>query len=302
VTNVFYSLNSANWLAATQVNNGWSNWTAQVTLTPGTNVIQAFAADAAGNVSSNNTVKFVYIVSAPLTVSTNGHGTISPNYNGSLLQIGVNYSMTATATKGFTFTGWTGSATTNNATLKFLMASNLTFTANFADTTKPTNSITSPTSGQHVTNALTTIVGKATDNWGLSGVLYQVNSGTWGLATTTNGYTNWTATATLVSGTNTLKAYAVDLGGNFSATNSLSVISSNSFLMRLDFTNSQSMTSNGLSFNLEISPGLNGHIQASTNLADWSTLTNFVGTNSTITITDGSATNSDQKYYRAVVP
>jgi uncharacterized repeat protein (TIGR02543 family) len=210
--------------------------------------------------------------------------------------------MTATATKGFGFTGWTGSVTTNNAALKFLMASNLTFTANFADITRPTNSITSPTSGQRLTNAVATIIGKATDNWGCAGVLYQVNSGGWSPATTTNGYTNWTATAILTRGTNTLKAYAVDLGGNFSTTNSLSVISSNSFLLRLDFTNAQPLTSGGLSFTLETSPGVNGHIQASTNLTDWSTLTNFIGTNSTITITDGSATNSDHKFYRAVVP
>ena len=131
VANVFYSLNGSGWAPAVTANN-WSNWTAQVTLVPGTNTIQACAVDTVGNFSTTNKVSLVYILSAPLTVSTNGNGSISPNYNGALLQIGSTYTMTATASAGFGFTGWTGSSTTNGATLKFLMASNLTFTANFS--------------------------------------------------------------------------------------------------------------------------------------------------------------------------
>jgi len=47
---------------------------------------------------------------------------------------------------------------------------------------------------------------------------------------------------------------------------------------------------------------LNGHIQVSTNLTGWTTLTNFVGTNSTITFRDPAATNSPHRFYRAVIP
>jgi hypothetical protein len=71
----------------------------------------------------------------------------------------------------------------------------------------------------------------------------------WSLAAITNRYTNWTQTVTLRAGLNTLKAYAVDLGENFSATNSLSVVSSNTFALQLAFTNPPT-TDDGLSFSL----------------------------------------------------
>ncbi|HTV75763.1 MAG TPA: hypothetical protein VMD57_02105, partial [Candidatus Baltobacteraceae bacterium] len=68
------------------------------------------------------------------------------------------------------------------------------------------------------------------------------------------------------------------------------------------FTNAQPMKTNGLAFSLQLSAGLNGHIQVSTNLTSWSTLTNFTGTNSTLNFRDPAATNSSQRFYRAVIP
>ena len=120
-------------------------------------------------------------------------------------------------------------------------------------------------------NALATVVGTAGDNWKVSGVWYQLTnnilaSGPWSLANTTNNYTNWTTTVTLAAGTNTVRAYAVDLGGNYSTTSSVSVLSSNTFKLQLDFTLNQPLTSTGLNFTLQISSNLNGHLQFSTNL------------------------------------
>jgi hypothetical protein len=99
-----------------------------------------------------------------------------------------------------------------------------------------------------------------------------------------------------------LKAYAVDLGGNYSTTNSLSVVSSNTFKLQLAFTNALPLKTNGLVFNLQLSKGLNGHIQVSTNMLNWTTLTNFVGTNTTLNFRDPAATNSPRRFYRAVIP
>jgi uncharacterized repeat protein (TIGR02543 family) len=246
VANVFYSLNGSGWAPAVTANN-WSNWTAQVTLVPGTNTIQAYAVDTVGNFSTTNKASLVYILSAPLTVSTNGNGTISPNYNGALLQIGANYSMTATASAGFGFTGWTGSSTTNGATLKFVMASNLTFTANFVDTARPTNGISSPTANQHWSNEVFTVSGKARDNVAVANVFYSLNGSGWAPAVTANNWTNWTAEVTLTPGTNTIQAYAMDTVGNFSTTNKASLV----YILSAPLT----VSTNG---NGTISPNYNG--------------------------------------------
>jgi surface antigen len=308
VTDVSYQLNGAGWNPGNTA-NGWSNWTASVNLTPGTNIVQAYSVDATGNKSTTNSVRFDFVVTNQLQIHVTGLGTISPNYSNAWLEIGRNYSITSTPASGFVATNWVisinwlGGVTTNSKTVQFMMQSNLTLQANFLDVTRPTNTITAPTAGQHMTNALATVVGTARDNWKVAGVWYQLNNGAWNLVTTTtNNYTNWTQTVTLVAGTNTLKAYAVDLGGNYSTTNSLSVVSSNTFMLQLAFTNALPLKTNGLVFSLQLSKGLNGHIQVSTNLTSWTTLTNFVGTNTTLNFRDPAATNSSRRFYRAVIP
>ena len=225
VSNVWFQLNTNSWITANTTNH-WTNWWAEVDLTPGTNVIKAYAVDTSGNISATNSVSIVYVLSAVLTVNISGNGTISPNYNGTWLQIGKPFSMTATAASGFAFVNWTGSFATNGATLTFTMASNLTFTANFTDVTKPTLTITSPTSGQRASNVTFTVMGTATDNvavasvyWSLSNAV--VNNG-FAPAMTANNWANWSTNVVLTPGTNTIRAYAVDTTGNRSTTNSVS--------------------------------------------------------------------------------
>lgn len=247
-----------------------------------------------------------------LTISTVGLGTFSPNYSNAWLNIGQGYSITSAPAAGFVFTHWTvstnwlGGVTVNSTNLNFVMQSNLTLLATFVETSRPTLLITAPTNNQHLTNALAYITGTNSDNWGISGVWYRVNSNTWNAVTaTTNQFINWTQVATLLAGTNTVNAYAVNFGGLASLTNTVSFVSSNTFALQLLFTNVQPLQTNGLSFSLQLSPGLNGHIQVSTNLAsvtNWMTLTNFTGSNTVITFRDPGATNSNQRYYRAVIP
>lgn len=170
------------------------------------------------------------------------------------------------------------------------------------DAIDPTLAITSPAAGQHMTNALATFAGTTGDNLGCGSVWCQLNGGPWNLATTQNSYTNWTITDTLIAGTNTLNAYAVDFSGNFSSTTSLSVVSSSTFELQLNFDTTQPLTANGLSLNLEMSPGLSGHIQASTNLVNWTTLTNFGETGTNFQFNDENAPDYEQRFYRAVIP
>jgi len=175
--------------------------------------------------ASNFYCSLANLGSAPLQVQTTGLGSLSPNYSNAWLAINQSYSMTAKPDKGFGFVDWTdglGNVITNGATLKFIMASNLTFVANFVDITKPTLSITNPIkSGEKWSNSVFTVSGKAGDNVAVSNVWVSLNSGSWTSATLLNHGSNWTEQVTLIPGTNTLAAYAVDTSGSFSLTNTV---------------------------------------------------------------------------------
>jgi hypothetical protein len=222
VSNVWWQVNSNGWQLATQVNNAWSNWTATATLVPGPDVLQAYAVDTSGNVSKTNTVKFNYILTAPLDVQIVGSGKVSPDDNGKLLDIGSSYALEAVAGKGFGFYYWSGTNVTmsSNPKLTFVMASNLTIIANFKDVAKPVAAITFPTANLKWSNTNITVTGKASDNVGVTGVGVQINNGGWMAADMGTGFTNWTAAnLPVVFGTNIVQAYAVDAAGNVSPTN-----------------------------------------------------------------------------------
>jgi hypothetical protein len=212
VSNVWVQINGGAWTRAV----GTTSWSADVTPINGTNFVSAYAEDLAGNVSQTNTVDFRY--GAPLTVILHGGGTVTPDLNGQLLEIGKTYSITAQAGAGCSFVNWTGSLTTDSPTLTFVMDTNLTFTANFTDPIRPKLVITSPTKGFHVSNAVFTATGTATDNGQLAAVWYRLNKGNWIQATNTS---NWTAGLALSGSANTLEAYAVDTFANISTTNSM---------------------------------------------------------------------------------
>jgi hypothetical protein len=232
VTNVFYSLNAGGWSNATPVSGGTS-WSAVLTLTPGTNSFSAFAQDSSGHRSTTNKVNFAYVVLTPLTVRTNGAGSISPNYDGVPLQIGEFYSLTATSpVAGFGLQNWQSwtnisSITTNyGSTLKFTMASNLTIVANMGDVTKPVITVTSVvTNSGGVPNNLL-ISGTTSDNLAVTNVQFLQNNifltnTVWSDASTGNNWSNWTAQVSLAAGTNIIYLQATDSSGNRSLTNTV---------------------------------------------------------------------------------
>jgi NHL repeat/Bacterial Ig domain len=94
-------------------------------------------------------------------------------------------------------------------------------TVSVGDDMRPQVIIISPAWDQRINNPACTVTGTATDDVELASVQVQLNNGPWLPA---SGLTNWTAQVTLIQGVNTIRAYAVDNRGQFSATNSVSVV------------------------------------------------------------------------------
>ncbi len=131
---VYFQLNGGAWTEA-QTSDGFAKWNfSNLALMADTNIFSAYAVDSSGLFSETNTVKFIYYVTTPLTVTTTGSGSFTPPDNGKKLQVGATFPITAKPAKGFVFTDWTdglGAVLTTSETLKFVMASNLALTANF---------------------------------------------------------------------------------------------------------------------------------------------------------------------------
>ena len=126
IKKVLYQLNEGSWLPAT----GTTNWSVPLNLAPGTNTFRAYSVDSSGNTSLTNTRTVFRIVKSTLTIASTGTGSgqVVSNLNGKLLEIGVNYSVTATPASNSVFGGWTtnnGSRLFLSQKLTFLMSSNL---------------------------------------------------------------------------------------------------------------------------------------------------------------------------------
>ena len=104
---VYFQLNGGTWTKAL-TGDGFAAWNyPNLPLAADTNIFSAYAVDTSGNYSETNTIKFVYFVTTPLTVTTNGRGSFTPDDNGKKLQVGATFSITAKAARGYVFTEWT---------------------------------------------------------------------------------------------------------------------------------------------------------------------------------------------------
>jgi hypothetical protein len=217
ISNVFVSVNSGVFTNAT---NSSTTWNLPVSLTPGTNIITAYATDVTGEKSKTNKVEVLYAVNTPLVLMTaGGEGTVSGASNGGELDENVGFTLTQKAGKGFAFAYWSDNAgIVTNSKLSFIMTPGQMITAHFKDITPPTLTITSPTTGEKDSNANLIVTGTAADNFSLATIQVQINGGGWDTAT---GKTNWSIQLTTTVGDNTVEAYAVDGAGNISKTNSV---------------------------------------------------------------------------------
>src|SRR5258707_948602 len=227
-----------------QVAAGTTNWSATLALVPGSNTMLVKSVDTAGNQSAPVSETITYAILSQITLSANGNGSISPNLNGQLLEVGKSYTLSALPAAGNAFTNCTGGIPANTAVLTFVMQSNLPLTANFVDVTKPTVAIPSPLDGSRVTNGTVTVQGTASDNNGVAQVLVQLGSGPFQVAT---GTANWSASLALVPGPNTVLVKSVDTAGNQSAPVSETI----TYAILSQIT----LSANG---NGSISPNLNG--------------------------------------------
>jgi len=102
-------------------------------LIPGLNTIRVRAYDTSSNVSATVARSVSFIVVSPLTIITNGGGTVSPNLNGQLLDVGSDYKFTAKPGPGQVLSNWEDSdgVLGTTPTLTVTMQSNMVLTANF---------------------------------------------------------------------------------------------------------------------------------------------------------------------------
>ncbi len=98
------------------------------------------AANCSGSVNPPNQPRAI-------TVVINGNGTVSGVANGQLLNIGQNYTATATPAAGSTFVNWSGGVSATTPSLTFTMRSNLILTANFAFTGTNGSNVFIPVAG-----------------------------------------------------------------------------------------------------------------------------------------------------------
>ena len=120
---------------APRVASGTTNWEVNLAPQPGFNTVTAESIDCDGNRSTNSaSVTFFYVSQLRLDLHVTGSGRVDGATNGQFLQAGRFYRLTAKATGGQVFDGWSGFVTSASPTLSFQVpaaATNLSLEARF---------------------------------------------------------------------------------------------------------------------------------------------------------------------------
>jgi hypothetical protein len=191
-----------------------------------------YSAEVSHNVPAN---------SSPITISIVGNGTVTPDLNGQLLNVGQSYTIRAVPANGHAFSNWSGGISASAAQITFVMQSNLTLLATFYDSTRPQLTVTSPAGNVRVTNGLITVSGTASDNVGVSQILYRVGNNAFQPAVGTAG---WSFSPSLALGLNVLQVKSVDTSGNESTVASRHVTNIVSAPLTVAVTGSGTVTPN----------------------------------------------------------
>ncbi len=131
IVEVAVQVNGGPWLGAT----GTGNWTADVPLTPGRNVIRFKAADATGRESLPAERVVTYRKLAPLALTTQGEGSslLTGKPDTAALEVGKLYTADAKPAKGWIFAGWEGAVVSNSKRVSFVMEDGAALRAVFVE-------------------------------------------------------------------------------------------------------------------------------------------------------------------------
>jgi hypothetical protein len=103
-------------------------------LTPGTNHIAVRSIDSFGNESTRERRTIFYSLKKPVTLHIEGPGRVIGISDGELLDVGVNYQLSARPSARKFFVGWSGSLFSKSRNVTFRMVEDATVTARFSDT------------------------------------------------------------------------------------------------------------------------------------------------------------------------
>ncbi len=251
--------------------NGWTflRWSGDAT---GTNSVVSVTMDRAKTVQP--------IFGTTISAATNQNGVIKFNPSLSTYPFGGLVQIAGIPNSGYSFGLWGGSATGNTNPLPFIV-------------TNPTPSISALFS--------TLTAGR------YSLVVVPNGQGTVTVTPRSNVYTNGdvvTVTANPI-GTNQFLGWSGDASGT---NNPLSVTMNGSKVIYANFRggdyplklNATILTNNGFVFVLSGEPQTTIGIESSSNLLTWLPVAAVTNTNGTVQVSDSTATNSAQKFYRAV--
>lgn len=144
VNEVQYRLNDGAWesanLAFKPGETPWTfvhgprEWSAGVTLDPGSNIVRFRARDSASNWSSIYTLRLTYVQTGLLQVAVSPPtaGSVKSGFLGSTKrELGATLTIDAKPTRGFIFEQWTGGVNSREAKLAFVMQPGLSLEAHF---------------------------------------------------------------------------------------------------------------------------------------------------------------------------
>jgi len=133
ISHILYQLNTNSSIAFTGTAARSVSWSIPLWPRPGSNTIRIWSVDTSTNRSLASQSAFFYSLRAPLTVEIEGAGSTTVT-NGTRLEIGRGYEVTATPAAGNLFRGWrdgNDALLSAKTKLVFLMQSNLLLKAQF---------------------------------------------------------------------------------------------------------------------------------------------------------------------------